>query len=30
MQDWVVCELWSTSRGGDKEGQIFEHSSKLF
>jgi hypothetical protein len=24
-----LCELWSTSRGGDKEGQIFEHYSKL-
>jgi len=29
-QDWTVCELWSTVRGGDKEGQIFEHSSKSF
>ena len=29
-QDWTVCELWSTSRGGDKKGQIFEHSSKSF
>jgi hypothetical protein len=30
MQDWTVCELWSTSRGGHKEGQIFEHSWKSF
>jgi hypothetical protein len=30
MQDWTVCELWSISRGGNIEGQIFEHSSKLF
>jgi hypothetical protein len=29
-QDWTVCELWSTSRGGDKEDQIFEHSLKSF
>jgi len=29
-QDWTVYELWSTSRGGDKEGHIFEHSSKSF
>ena len=29
-QDWSVCELWSASRGGNKKGQIFEHSSKLF
>ena len=29
-QDWTVCELWSTSRGGDKEGHIFEHSLKSF
>jgi hypothetical protein len=29
-QDWTVCELWSTSQEGDKEGQIFEHSSKSF
>jgi hypothetical protein len=28
--DETVCGLWSTSRGSDKEGQIFEHSSKLF
>jgi hypothetical protein len=28
-QDWTVCELWSTSQGGDKEGQIFENSSKM-
>jgi hypothetical protein len=30
MQDWTVCESWSTLRGGDKEGRVFEHSSKLF
>jgi hypothetical protein len=30
MQDWTVCELRSTWRGGDKEGQILEHSSKSF
>jgi hypothetical protein len=29
-QDWAVCELCCTWRGGDKEGQIFEHSSKSF
>jgi hypothetical protein len=29
-QDWSVCELWSTLRGGDKEGQMFEHSLKSF
>jgi len=29
-QDWTVCELWSTLRGGNKEGHIFEHSSKSF
>jgi len=30
MQDWTVRELWSTSRRGDKKGQIFEHSLKSF
>jgi hypothetical protein len=29
-QDWTFWELWSTSRVGSKEGQIFEHSSKSF
>jgi hypothetical protein len=29
-QHWNVCELLPTSQGGDKEGQIFEHSSKSF
>jgi len=30
MQDWTVCELWSTLRGGNKRSQIFEHSLKSF
>jgi hypothetical protein len=29
-QDRTVRGLWFISQGGDKEGQIFEHSSKSF